>query len=197
MELPELVVPDVHEWRRWLHEHHRDPAGVWLVLARTGTTTPTSLSYDDALSEAICFGWIDGQLRSRDERTFRRRFTPRRPRSLWSKRNVMIAEGLMAAGPMHPAGHEEVERARSDGRWGAAYDGQATIDEPDDLLAALAAKPEARAMFDRLTRANRYALLYRIHTAKRPETRARRIHELTEMLSRGETLHPQSPTDAE
>jgi len=126
VELPELIVRDAAAWRAWLAEHHADPTGVWLVLAKKGTENPTSLTYDQALEDALCHGWIDGQARRRDEATYRQRFTPRRKRSAWSKRNTGIAERLHAEGRMHPAGQAEVERAKADGRWGAAYAGQAS-----------------------------------------------------------------------
>jgi uncharacterized protein YdeI (YjbR/CyaY-like superfamily) len=190
-ELPELTVADAPAWREWLSDNHSEAAGVWLVLAKKGTTEPTSLSYDEALEEALCHGWIDGLVRRRDERTFRQRFTPRRARSVWSKRNVAIAQRLAAAGRMHAAGVAEVERARADGRWEAAYAGQASIEMPADLARALDAEPAASAMFATLTSQNRYAILYRIETAKRADTRARRIEQYVAMLTRGETLHPQ------
>jgi uncharacterized protein YdeI (YjbR/CyaY-like superfamily) len=193
VELPELLVADAGEWRRWLRTHHTNSKGVWLVLARKGTTDPTTISYDEALEEAIGFGWIDGQLGRRDTATFRRRFTPRKSRSRWSQRNATIAERLIATGRMHRTGVVEVRRAKEDGRWEAAYTGQASIAVPEDLLAALSANPRAKAMFSTLTRANRYAILYRIGNAKKLETRSRRIGEFVEMLARGETIHPQAP----
>jgi uncharacterized protein YdeI (YjbR/CyaY-like superfamily) len=190
-ELPELTVADAPAWRAWLAEHHDDPSGVWLVLAKKGTTTPTSLSYEQALEEALCHGWIDGQIRRRDESTFRQRFTPRRARSAWSRRNVGHVERLSAEGRMHPAGVAHVERAKADGRWEAAYAGQASIEVPPDLAKALAAEPRARAMFEILTSQNRYAVLYRIDAAKRSDTRARRIEQYVAMLARGETIYAQ------
>jgi uncharacterized protein YdeI (YjbR/CyaY-like superfamily) len=189
----ELVVPDVRAWREWLAQNHADPAGVMLVLAKKGTTSPTSLSYDQALEEAICFGWIDGQVRRRDEGTYSQRFTPRRARSRWSKRNTLLAERLAGEGRMHAFGIAEVERAKADGRWEAAYAGPATASVPADLAAALAAEPKAQAMFERLTSQNRYSILHRIEAVKRPETRARKIDEFVAMLARGETVHPQRP----
>jgi len=162
-----------------------------LVLAKKGTTSPTSLTYDQALEEAICFGWIDGQVRRRDERTYFQRFTPRRARSRWSMRNTTLAERLISEGRMQASGIAEVERAKADGRWEAAYAGPATARVPDDLAAALAAEPKAKTMFGQLTSQNRYAILHRIEAVKRPETRARKIAEFVEMLARGETLHPQ------
>jgi len=191
VELAELTVSDAAAWRQWLADHHEQPSGVWLILAKKGTTQPTSLSYDEALEEALCHGWIDGQVQRRDERTYKQRFTPRRARSKWSKRNVGIIARLLSDGRMHPAGLAAVDQAKADGRWQIAYSGQATIEVPDDLTAALDADPPARAMFEILTSQNRYALLYRIDAAKRPATRARRIAQYVEMLARGETLHPQ------
>ena len=168
-----------------------------LVLAKKGTTSPTSLSYDQALEEAICFGWIDGQVRRRDERTYFQRFTPRRARSRWSKRNTTLAERLAGEGRMQASGIAEVERAKADGRWAAAYPGPAAARVPDDLAAALAAEPKAKTMFSRLTRQNRYAILHRIEAVKRPESRARKIEEFVAMLARGETVHPQRRTKRE
>jgi uncharacterized protein YdeI (YjbR/CyaY-like superfamily) len=193
-ELIELTVADATAWRAWLGEHHNDPAGVWLVLAKKGTVDPTSLTYDQALDEALCHGWIDGQTRRLDESTYRQRFTPRRAQSPWSKRNVEMVKRLVAEGKMQTAGTAAVERAKADGRWKAAYAGQATIEVPADLRAALAAEPRAQAMFEILTSQNRYAVLYRIQNAKRADTRERRIAQFVAMLSRGETLHPQRRT---
>lgn len=197
MELPELIVADADAWRVWLAEHHEGSAGVSLVLAKKGVTEPTSLTYDQALEEALCFGWIDGQVQRRDETTYRQRFTRRRSRSSWSKRNVGIVERLQLEGRMRPAGVAEVERAKADGRWEAAYPGPAGIEVPPDLAAALAAEPRAQAMFEILTAQNRYAVLYRIDTVKRAETRSRRIEQFVAMLARGETVHPQKRTLAE
>jgi uncharacterized protein YdeI (YjbR/CyaY-like superfamily) len=190
-ELPELLVVDAVAWRGWLASNHADSAGVRLVLAKKGVVDPTRLTYDDALPEALCFGWIDGQLTRRDDATYRIRFTPRRARSSWSRRNVDNAERLIAQGRMQPAGHAEIERAKADGRWTRAYAGSATIDVPDDLREAIAASPRAQAMWHVLTRTNRYAILYRVQEAKRAETRERRIRQFVEMLARGETPHPQ------
>ena len=174
VELPELVVPDAGAWREWLGEQHDESPGVWLVLAKKGTSEPTSLTYEQALEEALCHGWIDGQVGRRDEATYGQRFTPRRRRSAWSKRNATIAERLLAEGRMHAAGIEEVGRAKTDGRWQTAYAGSASIEVPPDLSSALARTPKARAMFARLTRQNRFAILYRITNAKLPATRVRR-----------------------
>src|SRR6188472_2449553 len=136
-EAPQLIVPDADAWRTWLVEHVDDQTGVWLVLAKKGTTQPTRLGYGEALEEALCHGWIDGQSRRRDERTYVQRFTPRRARSMWSERNVAIVERLTAQGRMHPQGLAEVARAKADGRWDAAYAGPANMEIPDDLARAL------------------------------------------------------------
>jgi uncharacterized protein YdeI (YjbR/CyaY-like superfamily) len=189
--LSEVLVADAAAWRAWLGEHHGDDVGVELVLAKKGTSEPTSLTYDEALDEALCHGWIDGQVRRRDERTFRQRFTPRRARSQWSERNVGHVERLLGEGRMQPTGLAAVEQAKGDGRWEQAYPGQKAIEVPDDLARALAAEPGALANFELLSSQNRYAVLYRIHSAKRSDTRAKRIDQYVAMLARGETLHPQ------
>jgi uncharacterized protein YdeI (YjbR/CyaY-like superfamily) len=192
--LRELIVADARAWRRWLRAHHSSEPGVWLILAKRGRKGPTSLSYDEALDEALCFGWIDGQVGRRDDDTYRQRFTPRRPRSKWSERNVGIAERLLAQGRMQPAGAEEVEQAKADGRWEAAYPGQRSMEVPDDLAAALAGEPRAQAMFEILSSQNRYSVLYRIHEAKGAQTRVKRIEQFVAMLARGQTVHPQKRT---
>jgi uncharacterized protein YdeI (YjbR/CyaY-like superfamily) len=189
--LPELILPNATAWRRWLAGNHLHAAGLWLVLAKKGTVEPTSLTYDQALEEALCHGWIDGQVRGRDERTFRQRFTPRRARSAWSARNVGIVERLLAQGRVKAAGLEAVERARAEGRWDQAYDGPAAAEVPADLADALDGEPRARAMFEILTSQNRYAILYRIQNTRTPATRARAIERFLAMLARGESIHPQ------
>jgi uncharacterized protein YdeI (YjbR/CyaY-like superfamily) len=188
---PQLLLADAADWRTWLGWHHHEQDGVWLVLAKKGVSRPTSLSYDQALEEALCHGWIDGQVRRNDEHTYYQRFTPRRTRSPWSKRNVAIVERLQAEGRMHPAGLAAVAAAKADGRWEIAYAGPATIEVPADLIAALRAEPRAEAMFEILTSQNRYAVLYRIAGARRKETRARQIERFVAMLARGETPYPQ------
>ncbi|CAL8975643.1 hypothetical protein CELL_02103 [Cellulomonas sp. T2.31MG-18] len=190
-ELPELVVADQQAWHAWLAEHADDGRGVWLVLAKKGTTEPTSLTYDQALDEALCQGWIDGQLKRRDATTYLQRFTARVARSPWSRRNTTLVARLLEEGRMQPRGLAEVERARADGRWDAAYAGPATSEVPPDLAAALAADPDAARTFAGLSSQNRFAILYRLGTVKRAETRERRIGEFVAMLARGETLHPQ------
>jgi uncharacterized protein YdeI (YjbR/CyaY-like superfamily) len=188
---PELTVPDAAAWRGWLGANHTDQTGVWLVLAKKGTTAPTSLTYDQALDEALCHGWIDGQSRRGDDTTWRQRFTPRRVRSPWSARNTDIVARLVAEGRMCPPGQAEVDRAKADGRWEAAYAGPTATEVPADLTAALAGNPGAQAMFDILTSQNRFAILHRLRSLKRAETRARRLDEFVAMLARGETVYPQ------
>jgi uncharacterized protein YdeI (YjbR/CyaY-like superfamily) len=190
--LPELLVPDAAAWRAWLDDHHGDGSGVRLVLAKKGVSDPTSLSYPEALEEALCYGWIDGQTGRRDATTYLRRFTPRRARSVWSRNNVTLAEQLIADGRMQRAGLAQVDSAKHDGRWEAAYAGSATIEVPADLKQALEAQPQAQATFAGLSGQNRYAILYRLGTAKRPATRAARIDKFVAMLARGETIYPQS-----
>jgi uncharacterized protein YdeI (YjbR/CyaY-like superfamily) len=191
MDREELVFADVRRWHAWLEQHHSSSAGIWLVLAKKGTLKPTSLTYTQALEEALCFGWIDGQAHSRDGATFRQGFTPRRKRSPWSKRNTGIAERLVLEGRMHESGVVAMDRAKADGRWEAAYAGPASIDVPPELAAALAGSRKANAKFAMLNSQNRYAILYRIATAKRAETRIKRIAQFVDMLERGETIYPQ------
>lgn len=191
MAQPEvLVVPDVAAWRAWLDTHESTHDGVWLLLAKKGVTEPTSLTYPQALEEALCSGWIDGQSKGIDERTYRQRFTPRRARSIWSARNVERVADLTAQGRMRPRGLAEVERAQADGRWANAYAGPATIEVPADLEAALATDARAAAAFAALDARNRYAVLHRVVTAQRPPTRARRIEVVVERLARGEVPYP-------
>lgn len=190
-EQPTLIVIDAAAWAQWLASNHEHSPGVWLGLAKKGTTEPTSLTYGETLEEALCHGWIDGQVRRVDALIYRQRFTPRRPRSEWSKRNVGIVARLTREGRMRSAGIAAVERARADGRWEQAYAGPATIEVPADLAAALRTQPTAQAMFEVLTSQNRYAVLYRIDNAKRADTRARRIEQFVAMLARGETPYPQ------
>lgn len=172
----------------WLQKNHASSDGAWLLIAKAGAAERT-VTYPEAVEIALCHGWIDGQKKGLDEHHWVQRFTPRRARSLWSKANREKAEALIAAGRMQPSGIAEVERAKTDGRWEAAYDGARTAVVPPDLQAALDARPEARAFFGRLDGTNRYAVLWRIQTAKRPETRARRIEVLVDMLARGEKIH--------
>ena len=178
-------------WEAWLAENHEDSAGVWLKIAKKGAGAET-VSYPEAVEIALCFGWIDGQKGALDETYWVQRFTPRKPRSRWSKINREKADELIAAGRMRPAGLREVDKAKSDGRWDAAYHGQRTMTVPPDLELALASNDAARAFFGTLNSANRYAILYRIQDAKRPETRARRIDTYVTMLAEHKTIHPQA-----
>jgi uncharacterized protein YdeI (YjbR/CyaY-like superfamily) len=177
------------DFRAWLREHHDTSAGIWMQLAKKGSGR-TSITYDEAVEVALTFGWIDGQARPGDDTFYLQGFTRRRPQSPWSRRNRDRVEALIAAGAMEPGGLAEVERARADGRWDRAYDGSRTATPPADLLEALAARPAAREAFEALNRTNRFAILYRIQDAKRPETRARRIAKFVDMLERGEQLYP-------
>ncbi|MDK1361510.1 YdeI/OmpD-associated family protein [Arthrobacter sp. zg-Y1219] len=188
--LPELLLPHAEAWRSWLETHHADSPGVQLVLGRKGGSL-TALSYDGALQEALCFGWIDGQANRRDEESYFQRFTPRRPRSIWSRRNVGFVERLEEAGKMHPAGRAAVEQAKANGRWETAYAGSAAAEVPEDLLAAIAEVPAAQAMYEVLTSQNRYALFFRMNAVKTPATRERKIASLVRMLAEGKSPYPQ------
>jgi uncharacterized protein YdeI (YjbR/CyaY-like superfamily) len=188
---PEVLITDVAAWRTWLDEHEATSDGVWLVLARKGKDSPTSLTRDQALDEALCSGWIDAQARGRDDTTTLQRYCPRRSRSRWSARNVRIADRLIAEGRMRPRGQEEIDKARADGRWEAAYEVNSNFEVPPDLAEALAANVRAAAMFEILTAQNRFAILFRITGVKKAEARARNITKFVEMLERGETVHPQ------
>jgi uncharacterized protein YdeI (YjbR/CyaY-like superfamily) len=193
----ELLLADAEAWRAWLQSNHATSDGVWLVVAKKGAEAPTELLVTESLDEALCHGWIDGTRRSRDDVTFLQRYSPRRARSTWSKRNVEHVTRLEADGRMHAAGRAEIERAKADGRWDAAYHGSAEQVVPDDLLAALARQPTALAMFQILTAQNRFSIVFRVEGAKRPETRARRIEKYVDMLARGETIYPQRRTLAD
>ncbi|MDP9888446.1 YdeI/OmpD-associated family protein [Pseudarthrobacter enclensis] len=190
VELEELLVPDAAAWRAWLEKNAATRPGVWLVLSKKGGTV-TGLDYQAAVDEALCFGWIDGQGRRRDGETMFVRMTPRRPRSIWSARNVGHIARLEAEGKMTGAGRAAVEAAKANGRWDAAYGGQADVEVPADLAAAVAADPAAQATFDVLTKTNLFSLVYRTNSAKQPATRERRIREFVAMLARGETPYPQ------
>jgi uncharacterized protein YdeI (YjbR/CyaY-like superfamily) len=173
----------------WLARHHATSPGIWLQLAKKAPGVP-SISYAEAVEAALVWGWIDGQKRSLDAHAWLQKLTPRGKRSIWSKINRDKALALIASGRMQPAGRAEVERAQADGRWADAYDSPRTSSVPEDLAKALAKNAKARAAFATLNAANRYAILWRVQTAKKPETRARRIADLVAMLARGEKLHP-------
>ncbi|RAX46373.1 hypothetical protein DQ354_05455 [Arthrobacter sp. AQ5-06] len=196
IELEELLVADAAAWRLWLEQHHATSPGVWLVLHKKGGNT-TELDYEAALQEALCFGWIDGQGKRRDDDSSFQRMTRRGPKSVWSARNVDRIGKLEAAGRMTAAGRAAVDAAKADGRWEAAYVGQATAEVPPDLAAAIAAVPAAQAMFDVLTSVNRYALIYRTNSVKQASTRERKIAGFVELLARGEAPYPQKKKPAE
>jgi uncharacterized protein YdeI (YjbR/CyaY-like superfamily) len=187
--MPELAFPDPAALEAWLEAEHDTADELLLRIAKKGSGV-ASVTYAEALEVALCFGWIDGVKRGVDDVWFIQRFTPRRKRSRWSKINCDHVERLIAAGRMRPAGHAQVEAARADGRWDAAYAGSATMTVPPDLQAALDAEPTAATCFAGLDSRNRYAILYRIQDAKRADTRARRIATFVAMLAAGEKLHP-------
>ena len=187
-DLPILLFPSAAEMEEWLEGNHAGSDGIWLKIAKKGSGID-SVDYGEALELALCFGWIDSQKRGFDERFFLQRFTPRRPGGKWSRINREKAEALIASGRMRPAGLAEAEAARGDGRWEAAYAGQRAAQVPDDLQRELDRNPPARDFFDQLDGANRYAILYRLEDAKRPETRERRLRKLVAMLERGEKIH--------
>jgi uncharacterized protein YdeI (YjbR/CyaY-like superfamily) len=187
-DLPILLFATPSELETWLEERHAESDGFWLKLAKKGSGE-RSTTYAEALELALCFGWIDSQKRGHDEKFFLQRFTPRRPRGRWSRINREKAEALIAAGSMRPAGLAEVEAAKADGRWEAAYAGQRTAAVPADLQRELDANGAAREFFADLDSANRYAIIYRLDEAKKPETRERRLRKFIAMLARGEKIH--------
>ena len=188
-ELPILLFESAQTWEAWLKEHHTDSPGVWLQIAKKGSGFD-SVSYAEALDVALCYGWIDGQKDKLDGEHWLQRFTPRRAKSRWSKINRDKAAALIEQGRMRPAGLREVEAAKADGRWQGAYEGQRAATVPDDLQRALDRNRRAREFFATLDSRNRYAILYRVQDAKKPETRARRIDKFVEMLSQHLTIHP-------
>ena len=188
-ELPVLAFADAAEWESWLASQPLSANGLWLKFAKKASGVPT-VSKPEAIDLALCHGWIDGQLKPFDGNYWLIRFTPRRPKGKWSAINCKRAEALIEAGRMRPAGLAEIERAKADGRWEVAYQSQSTITVPADLQQALDGNEDAKTLFGILDSANRYAVLYRIHTARKPETRARIIEKLVAMLGRGETIHP-------
>ena len=186
-ELPIVEAADQRAWREWLEQNHASLTGVWLKYAKKGAPA-RSVSYAEAVEEALCFGWIDGQARGFDEHFYLQRFTPRRPKSKWSQINREKATRLIEAGRMSPAGLAHVEAAKADGRWDAAYPAQSAATVPDDLQAALDENPRAQEFFATLTGSTRYAFLYRLHNVTRPDARARRIAGYVELLNEGKTL---------
>lgn len=187
-DLPIVQFESAAEWERWLAEHHDTSPGLWLKLAKAASGV-SSVTYSEAVEVALCFGWIDGQVRRLDEQFRLQRFTRRTPRSKWSKINRAKATALIESGRMHPAGLRAIEQAQGDGRWYAAYDSPSTATVPEDLQQALDANEAARTFWSTLNRTNRYAILYSIQDAKRPETRARRIEKFVAMLAEGKKLY--------
>ena len=187
-DLPVLRFATQQEFEDWLEAEHRTAPGAYVAIAKKGAPEPT-MTQAEMIESLLCFGWIDGRVQRLDDHYFLTRVTPRRPKSVWSQKNVAWIDRLIEAGRMRPAGLAAVEAAKADGRWDRAYAGQATITVPEDLAAALAASPAARAAFDSLDGTNRYAVLWRVHTAGTPETRARRIAACVEMLAEGRRFH--------
>ena len=177
------------DWERWLTEHHTDTVGIWLKIAKKETGIP-SVNYSEALDSALCYGWIDGQKASFDDQYWLQKFTPRRPKSIWSKVNCDKATALIAEGRMQPEGIRQVELAKADGRWESAYESQSKITIPDDFQSELDKNQKAKDFFSTLNSINRYAILFRIHSAKRPATRSARINKFIEMLSNNQKIYP-------
>lgn len=193
---PPTLYRSAKAFEAWLKTNHARSDGLWLKIAKRGAEQ-ASVTYAEAVEIALCWGWIDGQKKTFDEQYFLQRFTPRRARSVWSKINVDKVAALIAAGRMQAPGYAQVEAAKADGRWARAYHGARTSEVPEDLRAALEAAPRAKIFFATINAANRYAVLWRIQTAVKAETRARRIAQMVDMLSRGETLHAIKPRAAD
>jgi uncharacterized protein YdeI (YjbR/CyaY-like superfamily) len=189
-DLPILPFASQKKWEQWLHAHHEKAAGVWLKIAKKDAGIPT-VTYAEAVESALCYGWIDGQKKSFDDKFFLQKFTPRRPKSIWSKINCEKVEQLIKDGRMRPAGMKAVESAKADGRWDAAYASQNRLEIPADFQEALDANPKAKAFFSTIDSANRYAMLGRIVSAKKQDTRDRNIAKFIEMLAQGKTIYPQ------
>jgi uncharacterized protein YdeI (YjbR/CyaY-like superfamily) len=188
-EQPEIAFGSSAAWRTWLEMNHALSDGIWLKFYKKGSGTP-SVVYAEALDEALCYGWIDGQLKAGDENYYLQRFTPRRPRSTWSKRNITHVARLDQEGKMRPPGWKVIEAAKMDGRWENAYDSQSGVTIPEYLIDELKKVPESLAFFESLNKVNTYAIIWRLQSAKNPETRAKRMKLLLEMLAKGEKLHP-------
>jgi uncharacterized protein YdeI (YjbR/CyaY-like superfamily) len=185
---PILTLASPEEWEAWLDKEHASADGVWLKFAKKGSGVQT-VAYAEAVDVALCYGWIDSLVNSLDERFYLQKFTPRRAKSRWSKINVEKIEALMKAGRMKPTGLEQVELAKADGRWDAAYSSPANVTEPADLKKALKANPKAAEFYATLNKSNRYAIIFQLEDAKKPETRVRRLEKFMAMLERGEKLY--------
>ena len=193
LELAPTLFKSAKAFEAWLKKNHATSEGLWLKIAKRGSNEP-SVTYPEAVEIALCWGWIDGQKKSLDDQHYLQRFTPRRARSVWSRINVNKVQALIEAGRMQAPGQAQIEAAKADGRWARAYDSARTSTVPEDLQAALEAEPAAKTFFASINASNRYAILWRIQTAARAETRARRIAKLVEMLARGETIHLFKPS---
>lgn len=187
-DLPIIAFEMPAKWEKWLAENHTQPNGIWLRIFKKGSNA-ASITYAEALDEALCYGWIDGQKNKYDDESYLQKFTPRRKRSLWSKVNTQHVERLTKAGKMKHAGLKEIERAKADGRWEQAYDSHRDMTVPEDFLLELEKNPEAKTFFETLNKTNLYSIAFRLQTAKKPETRRKRMDEILEMLSKGEKFH--------
>ena len=187
-DLPILELKPASQWRKWLDKNHSKSNGAWLMLFKKSSGVAT-LSHSTALEEALCYGWIDGQAKGFDEQSWLQKFTPRRPRSIWSKKNIEHVQRLIKEGKMQPAGLKEIEAAKHDGRWDRAYDSPTNMQVPDDFLNALSKNKKAKAFFDTLNRTNTFSIGWRLQTAKKPETREKRIKEIIAMLEEGKKFH--------
>lgn len=187
--LPIVLFASQGTWEQWLDTYHERSQGIWVKIAKKDSAT-TTVSYSEALEVALCYGWIDGQKKSHDQDMWLQKFTPRRPKSVWSKVNVDKVMRLVASGKMKPSGMKEVNAAKEDGRWDAAYESQRNFTVPDDLQIELEKNEQAKSFFETLNRQNRYAICYRIQTAKKPETRKARIDKFVEMLANNQMLYP-------
>ena len=187
-EMQVVSFASAEEWRTWIAEHHAKSNGVWLRLYKKDSGEKT-VSYAEALEEALCYGWIDGQVNKYDATSYIQKFTPRRPKSIWSKRNTEKAERLIQEGKMEKAGMHQVELAKADGRWQQAYDSYKNMKVPEDFLQLLSKNEKAKTFFDGLNKANQYAIAWRLQTAKKPETREKRLKEILQMMSEGKKFH--------
>jgi len=187
-ELPVISFESPMEWEQWLEINHTNVNGIWLQFFKKGSSVP-SVTYEQALDEALCYGWIDGQKKTYDERSYLIKFTPRRAKSIWSKKNIEHIARLHKQGKMKPRGIKEAELAKADGRWEQAYDSPSNMKMPDDFLQRLSKNKKAKAFFETLNKANTYAIAWRLQTAKKPETREKRMQQLLEMMAQGKKIH--------
>ncbi|CAM3092766.1 YdeI/OmpD-associated family protein [Paenibacillus lupini] len=191
IELPVLFFPDQSAFEEWLASHHDQSPGIWLQISKKNAARP-SVTYHEALDVSLCYGWIDSHKKTFDEESWIQRFSPRGPKSIWSKVNKDKAEGLIAAGKMQPSGFKSIETAKQNGLWDKAYESQSNATIPEDFAIELARNEKAQQFFDTLDKQNRYAILFRIHNVKKQETRVKKIHQFIEMLEKGEKIYPSS-----